>query len=54
MILVTGATGTTGREVVKQLMAAGERMRLLARDPDRAVALDGPGVEIAQGDLARP
>jgi uncharacterized protein YbjT (DUF2867 family) len=54
MILVTGATGTTGREVVKQLTAAGARMRLLVRDPDRAVALDGPGVEIVQGDLARP
>jgi uncharacterized protein YbjT (DUF2867 family) len=54
MILVTGATGSTGREVVKELMAAGARMRILVRNPDRAVALDGPGVEIAQGDLARP
>jgi uncharacterized protein YbjT (DUF2867 family) len=54
MILVTGATGLTGREVVKQLMAAGARMRILVRNPDRAVALDGPGVEIVKGDLAHP
>ena len=53
MILVTGATGTIGREVVAQLLAAGERVRVLARDPAKAAKL-GAGVEIAQGDLAKP
>jgi uncharacterized protein YbjT (DUF2867 family) len=50
MILVTGATGTVGREVVEQLLAAGQPVRAVARDPDRA---DLPsGVEFAAGDLS--
>src|SRR5689334_10241200 len=53
MILVTGATGTVGCEVVKQLVLAGEKVRVLARDPAKAAKL-GDGIEIAQGDLARP
>lgn len=54
MILVTGATGTTGREVLMQLTARGVRVRAFVRNPDRAVALDGPLVEIVRGDLERP
>jgi (4-alkanoyl-5-oxo-2,5-dihydrofuran-3-yl)methyl phosphate reductase len=53
MILVTGATGTIGSEVVEQLLTAGERVRVLARDPAKATKL-GAGVEIAQGDLSKP
>jgi len=52
MILVTGATGTVGREVVAQLLAAGQRFRALTRDPSKA-RLD-PKVELVSGDLARP
>lgn len=52
MILVTGATGTVGSEVVEQLLAAGQRVRVLARDPAKAAKF-GAAVEIAQGDLAR-
>jgi len=52
MILVTGATGTVGREVVAQLLAAGEVVRALTRDPSRA-RLD-TRVELVAGDLARP
>jgi uncharacterized protein YbjT (DUF2867 family) len=52
MILVTGATGTVGREVVKQLVAAGERVRALTRDATRAKF--GPGVEVVVGDLESP
>ncbi|MFJ9894604.1 NAD(P)H-binding protein [Streptomyces sp. NPDC091280] len=36
MILVTGATGTIGSEVVRQLVARGEKVRALTRDPDKA------------------
>ncbi|MGQ4429400.1 MULTISPECIES: NAD(P)H-binding protein [unclassified Streptomyces] len=36
MILVTGATGTIGSEVVRQLAARGEKVRALTRDPERA------------------
>jgi uncharacterized protein YbjT (DUF2867 family) len=49
-ILVTGATGTVGREVVKHLLEAGQRVRVLVRDADRAPA----GTEAAVGDLTQP
>ncbi len=51
MILVTGATGTTGKEVVKQLSTKGIALRALVRDPDRGHKILGPGVQIARGDL---
>ena len=52
MILVTGATGTVGSQVVEQLLAAGERVRVLARDPAKAAKF-GAAVEVAQGDLSK-
>ena len=52
MILVTGATGTVGREVVAQLLAAGEKVRALSRDPSKA-NFDGR-VEMVAGDLTKP
>ncbi|WP_113700757.1 SDR family oxidoreductase [Nonomuraea lactucae] len=51
MILVTGGTGNTGREVVDQLLAAGEEVRVLTRDTGRAAVTLPPGVETAAGDL---
>jgi uncharacterized protein YbjT (DUF2867 family) len=50
MILVTGATGTTGREVATQLIAAGQKVRLLVRAPEKAKAFEGKA-EIVKGDL---
>jgi uncharacterized protein YbjT (DUF2867 family) len=50
MILVTGGTGTVGREVVAQLLAKGEKFRILTRSPAKAEHLKGK-VEIAEGDL---
>ncbi|RAY12451.1 nucleoside-diphosphate sugar epimerase [Actinomadura craniellae] len=52
MILVTGATGRVGRNVVAELAAAGERVRALVRDPGRAAPPEG--VEVVRGDLADP
>ncbi|HLJ88101.1 MAG TPA: NAD(P)H-binding protein, partial [Candidatus Angelobacter sp.] len=52
MILVTGATGTVGREVVAQLLAAGEKVRALTRDPGKT-RFDG-AVEVVKGDLSQP
>ena len=52
MILVTGATGITGSEVVRQLAATGVPVRAFVRDAGKAARL--PGVEIAVGDLDRP
>ncbi len=48
-ILVTGATGTVGRQVVDQLVKRGADLRALVRDPAKA---DFPaGVTVVQGDL---
>ena len=48
-ILVTGATGTVGRNVVEQLLKRGADVRALVRDPSKA---DLPaGVAIVKGDL---
>src|SRR5205085_9739238 len=50
MILVTGGTGTSGSEIVKQLSAAGVKFRAMARSPGRARGLRLPGVEVVEGD----
>lgn len=49
-ILVTGATGTVGREVVKNLRDAGQRVRVLVRDAAKAP----DGVDVAVSDLMEP
>ena len=54
MILVTGATGKVGREVVRQLAAESVPARALVRDPTRVSFLRLPGIEIVGGDLASP
>jgi uncharacterized protein YbjT (DUF2867 family) len=55
MILVTGATGLNGKELLHRLSAGGVAVRALVRDPARAAAIAAlPNVEIVQGDMARP
>jgi uncharacterized protein YbjT (DUF2867 family) len=54
MILVTGAPGNIGSQVVKQLAAKGTEMRLFVHKPEKASALKGPGIQVAIGDLAKP
>ena len=54
MILVTGATGTCGREIVKQLAGAGVKVRAMVRSLERVAEIRLPEVEIVQGDLNRP
>jgi uncharacterized protein YbjT (DUF2867 family) len=53
LILVTGATGTTGAEVVRQLLVAEQNVRVLVRDPQKVSDWAGK-VEIIQADLATP
>ncbi|WP_331742523.1 NAD(P)H-binding protein [Streptomyces sp. NBC_01006] len=48
MILVTGATGTVGREVVRRL-PADLRFRVMSRNPERIVGLRAPA-EAVHGD----
>ncbi|MEV0697299.1 NAD(P)H-binding protein [Saccharopolyspora sp. NPDC050389] len=50
--LVTGATGSVGRHVVEHLRDAGERVRIMTRNPDSAGF--SPDVEVARGDLGEP
>lgn len=51
-ILVTGATGFVGRNVVRGLVEAGADVRALSRDP--ATAHVPAGVELVGGDLSDP
>jgi nucleoside-diphosphate-sugar epimerase len=50
-ILVTGATGFTGGHLARALKQRGHDVRVLVRDPGRAVALKAAGMELAVGDL---
>ena len=54
MIVVTGATGNAGSEVVRALAARGAVVRAFVRDPERARAVLGGDVELAVGDFADP
>src|SRR5579863_9821878 len=55
MILVTGATGLNGNEVVRQLSARGVPVRALVRNAEKGTGLSQlPQVEIVVGDMARP
>jgi uncharacterized protein YbjT (DUF2867 family) len=48
-ILVTGATGQVGRDVVSHLVQRGASVRAFVRDPSTAQL--PPGVDLAKGDL---
>src|SRR5499433_2303986 len=49
--LVTGGTGFVGANLVRELLADGRSVRVLARSGSNRAALEGCDVEIAQGDL---
>jgi uncharacterized protein YbjT (DUF2867 family) len=51
MILITGATGTVGSEVVKRLSSHGVQVRAVTRDPQKAEAQRLPHVHFVQGDF---
>lgn len=52
MILITGATGNTGSEILKRLCSAGIPIRAMQRPGRASSAL--PGVEIAEADFDDP
>jgi uncharacterized protein YbjT (DUF2867 family) len=51
MILITGATGNVGTELVKKLSARGQKFRAFVHSRARARAIALPGVEIFEGDF---
>jgi nucleoside-diphosphate-sugar epimerase len=51
---VTGATGFTGGRLCERLVARGDRVKALARNPGKAAGLRALGVEIVPGDLREP
>jgi uncharacterized protein YbjT (DUF2867 family) len=53
MLLLTGATGTVGRALLRRLLADGQSVRCLVRDP-RRLGPDRVRVQIALGDLGDP
>ena len=54
MILITGATGNNGAELVKKLAAGGTKVRGFVRSRAQARMIDLPGVELVEGDFTRP
>jgi putative NADH-flavin reductase len=50
-VLILGATGGTGRELVKQALGHGHTVRVMARNPDRVKTVH-PRLEVLQGDIA--
>ena len=54
MIVVTGATGNAGSQVVRALAGRSGRVRAFVRDPGRARQVLGEDAELAVGDFADP
>ena len=50
-ILVTGATGQQGGAVARSLLAKGQKVRVMTRNPEKAASLAKAGAEVVQGDL---
>ena len=53
-VLVTGATGFVGGAIARRLLADGRTIRVLARTPAAAAALEALGAEVAAGDVLEP
>ena len=54
MILLTGATGTTGTPTAAQLRALGRPFRIMSRDVARAKRQFGDDLDYVEGDFAEP
>jgi uncharacterized protein YbjT (DUF2867 family) len=55
MILVTGATGNNGLEVLKRLAGRNVQVRAMVRNRDRASEISAlPNAEMVEGDFDRP
>lgn len=54
LVLVTGATGFVGSQLLKKLVGEDVRLRVLVRDASRFTAPDGADVEVVEADLSDP
>ncbi|MCK6604698.1 MAG: NmrA family NAD(P)-binding protein [Ignavibacteriaceae bacterium] len=52
MIVVTGATGNTGKPLALALLAAGKSVRVISRSAEKAAEFAAKGAEVAVGDPA--
>jgi putative NADH-flavin reductase len=49
-VLVLGATGATGRQIVEQALAQGHQVTAFVRDPAK-LAISHPALRVVQGSL---
>lgn len=54
MILITGATGNIGAELVKRLSGGRQSVRAFVRSRTHAKTIHLPGIELVEGDFAEP
>jgi uncharacterized protein YbjT (DUF2867 family) len=54
MILITGANGTNGREIIKQFAEKGIRVKAMVRNAAKADDIRALGAEVVEGDFAVP
>jgi len=54
MLLITGATGRVGQELVRSLLKRNEKFRILSHDAANACRVFGKNIEIIEADLTTP
>lgn len=54
MILIAGGTGLLGSAAARQLLKEGKPVRILTRDPIRALKLKEAGADVVKGDMNDP
>lgn len=53
-VFLTGATGFIGGRLTQRLLARGDRLRCLVRNPSAAAHLEERGVKLIEGDISDP
>lgn len=53
-VFLTGATGFIGGRLTERLLARGDRLRCLVRNPSAAAHLEARGVKLIEGDISDP